>query len=333
MGLHLSIDRVPGADRMADWRNHGEDEAEREYMESGADVIEYYPSYVESETDGNLELFTRKWCENGPTVGAFADCGNNGRIIGGENVPEEILSLILSHVDSKSLPNCRLVCQRWKNIIDLDIWRFKLEKKVYRQLTNLLHNIRSPFPIIYRVFKHKSFNRNLIKNPSGEEKLCHWEILKNGGDGWKIEEPPNGADELPFDENFPTTSCFSTSYIRCTKVQLIDLWAEGLSPIIMDELRPTIYVSEWYAARYDCASTYTLYVTLLNRNQQKLLAFKQTKRVEQWLGSEWNKVEHEFKNYCEGVRYVKFFHSGCDCQFWKGHYGSKMSRACVRVVL
>jgi F-box associated region. len=44
-------------------------------------------------------------------------------------------------------------------------------------------------------------------------------------------------------------------------------------------------------------------------------------------------VSHVFQNYGPGVRFIKFYHGGMDTQFWAGHYGSKMSGACVKLMI
>jgi hypothetical protein len=44
-------------------------------------------------------------------------------------------------------------------------------------------------------------------------------------------------------------------------------------------------------------------------------------------------VSHVFHNYGPGVRFIKFYHGGIDTQFWAGHYGSKMSGACVKLMI
>lgn len=43
--------------------------------------------------------------------------------------------------------------------------------------------------------------------------------------------------------------------------------------------------------------------------------------------------EHEFKNYGKGLRKIKFSHGGQDSRCWSGHYGSKMSGACIKLKL
>ena len=42
-------------------------------------------------------------------------------------------------------------------------------------------------------------------------------------------------------------------------------------------------------------------------------------------------VKHVFKGYGKGLRKIIFAHRGVDDAFWKGHYGSKMARACVTI--
>jgi hypothetical protein len=51
---------------------------------------------------------------------------------------------------------------------------------------------------------------------------------------------------------------------------------------------------------------------------------------------EWNTMEYAFRfkeeyaDKMDQVRYLVFVHDGKDNQFWKGHYGTKFARACVR---
>ena len=40
-----------------------------------------------------------------------------------------------------------------------------------------------------------------------------------------------------------------------------------------------------------------------------------------------------FQKYGPGVRFIRFYHGGKDTQFWAGHYGSKMSGACVKLMI
>lgn len=38
-----------------------------------------------------------------------------------------------------------------------------------------------------------------------------------------------------------------------------------------------------------------------------------------------------FQRYGPGIRFIKFYHGGMDTQFWAGHYGSKMTGACIKL--
>lgn len=131
--------------------------------------------------------------------------------------------------------------------------------------------------------------------------------------------------------------CFATSYGPCVKEQIIDLQKVGCESWVIDEIQPKITVSEWYffpfqtycttirfqflcrhTARYDCASTYKLYVALLrnppiqlrmypeyhfhgNQNddvpyvrrqpaQYVVSEYFKTTIVQQWMGGMWEEV-------------------------------------------
>lgn len=62
-----------------------------------------------------------------------------------------------------------------------------------------------------------------------------WNIHKNGGDRWIVEEEPVGCEPLPEDPFFGPNdrSCFVTSFQWCSKYVVVDLWAAGLNPTVM----------------------------------------------------------------------------------------------------
>lgn len=285
-------------------------------------------------------------------------------------IPEEILSIILSYVEPKNLVfDCRRVCKTWCNVIDSQVWRLKFQRINY--IVPKVQEL--PWFACYWIFTKKTLNRNLIKNGCGEENFKHWNILSNGGDRWKIEKPPSGSENFPEDadeEVLKNNSCFVTSFTVCVKEQIIDLAAEGATPEFMDIIKPIITVSEWYAGRFDCRCVYQLIVELLDENKlplhpptksdesrtqfrnngvgayvprRQLLNLESsyvTKghfEIRKGAGSAdgwaWHKVTHVFDNFGPGVRYIKFAHSGKDSQFWKGHYGSKMTGASVVLTL
>lgn len=201
---------------------------------------------------------------------------NNGFIFNDDHyIPEEILVNILScHVDYKTLLSCQLVCKQWNLLIKkYNVWRKKAE---LMQDRTLLLDENVPWTSYYNICHKKPFNRNLIKNYSGQngfnadhkwdakkfpkcaikscEKKRHflikkdvdsdWTITSDGGNGWAVEAPPQGIASLPDDSVFDGNNCcFVTSYGKCWKKQVIDLVEEGISIYILDNWQPTIKVS------------------------------------------------------------------------------------------
>ncbi|XP_012278029.1 F-box only protein 6 isoform X2 [Orussus abietinus] len=259
----------------------------------------------------------------------FDENGDNGLIMGQMYIPEELLSEILFYVDPDSLLNCKLVCKRWNVLIQTYIWRKKAEAIVNGPLP-LGKDI--PWYVYYAICAKKSFERNLLKNHSGQYGNKHWKILSDGGNCWKVECPPVGVPDLPDDPVFEKKQhCFVTSYDHCTKEQTVDLIAEGLSSHLLDSLQPPIVVSEWYASRWDCPAVYECSARLLGEDKSILDSFQFHDIIETEKQNKWLHMSHEFRNYGSGVRKVSFYHGGMDRMFWAGHYGSKMAGACVLV--
>lgn len=257
-----------------------------------------------------------------------------GLVLCGVSISPDILNDILAYVPKHDLvKNCVLVCRLWKSVLDAQtIWKLKCVRE----------NIPFPSRVVglprhfYRRLCFKNpFGRNLIKNPCGDDKLRHWIFKQSGGDGWTVETPPEGVDpliEIPELRN--VGSCFATSYAECIKYQTVDLIAEGCLEETLDKMQPKIMVSDWYAARFDCACRYQLEVVLLDKDKQEMKSFCHGPIDEQqWVGKQWHKVEHSFQGYGPGLRYVFFQQLGHDLQFWAGHYGSKMTASTVRVLV
>lgn len=248
------------------------------------------------------------------------------------NIPEEVLIHILSYVDAQTLVNLRLCCKLWKELIDKEVWKMKAYRERYSSLRSVNPKLKLPWYVYYIICIRDPFEKNLIRNHCGQEQLGHWNIKSSGGDRWVIEDPPQGADTLPESEEIENlSSCFATSFYSCSKEQLINLNEHGFNDKIMDEVQPDIEVSEWYAGRFDCGCIYEMQAELQNENQEEVVNFSCRESIEQWQGREWNKVSHVFRNYDKGVRFIRFYHGGVDTQFWAGHYGSKMTGACVKL--
>ncbi|XP_046383868.1 F-box only protein 44-like [Ischnura elegans] len=266
-----------------------------------------------------------------------SDIGN-GLILSHYHLPEEVLGHILSFVDEKSLVfNCRFVCRIWRDVV---------QQRALKDRAERLHLALKPHQALklqwsdyYWLLRKKPLGRNLLKNNCGKNAKKHWTIISNGGDGWRVEKTPCGAEGLPptnsKGEAHPDfmghSSCFVTSFYSCSKEQIINLREHGLTNNFMDHVQPPIHISEWTACRFDCGSIYELDVTLLDEKRQVLGNFQYRENFSEKLREKWYQVTHIFQDYGPGVRYVKFYHGGVDQQFWKGHYGSKMSGGSVRV--
>ncbi|XP_065217207.1 F-box only protein 6-like [Planococcus citri] len=286
---------------------------------------------------------------------ADSDRDLNGLIL--SNIPEEVLGLILSYVDPDSLVFlCRPVCKLWKNLIDEDVWKIRIRTSKQRSFSKLSHaermTLKLPWYIYYSIFTGDPFERNLMKNHCGQDKMNHWFEFKErsipqqpivmrqprlGNAFWKIETvPEGGSDPLPEHNDFGNcTTCFVNSFRLEGKYQIIDLKSHRISQKIMDKFQPTITASEWNAGKSDYEYEYQLTVRLLDEHKNVLLEKQSPVKVliEQWKGKAWKKVELIFDNYGPGVRYIKFIHEGRDTQCWSGHYGSKMSGAVVKISL
>lgn len=271
---------------------------------------------------------------------------NNGFVLKSYFIPEEILINILTFIEPERLLNLSLVCKSWCNIIkSSNIWRNIYEKKHPNKSAPKL-----PWYAFYSYFTTDNFV-NLIRNGNGEERFKHWKIVKNFGDEFRIEEIPEGSDNLP--ENVPEfhghKSCFSTSFYECNKAQVIDLRNKRLLRYIIKELKPAIYASEWVAGRFDCGCVYKLFISGYDKKFDEEMLHEETDDYEgefpiiqpifkekQKLtfgageGTKWTKVEIKVSNYKDGLITIIFQHEGLDTQFWKGHYGSKMAGGVVR---
>jgi len=179
-----------------------------------------------------------------------------------------------------------------------------------------------------RIRAVKAEYRNVLKNGDASHGFDSWNILKNDGDRWKVEDGP--AASCPCK---PVRYNFVTSYGWDAKAQTIDLLAEGLKRDFLD-LIPKIEVSEWICSRTDCLGRYRLLVELRDEKQKSIDRFD-TGVIDAPIAANWvypwTRVAHTFNSYPKGLRFIYFEHSGIDTKFWAGHYGSKMTCAEVRI--
>ncbi|XP_077336370.1 F-box only protein 27 isoform X2 [Lithobates pipiens] len=255
-----------------------------------------------------------------PKYTSFSDIVYNKDL---DQLPDEVLLLILSYVPAKDLDYCRCVSRRWKCLVDSPtIWRIKCQRMNRRDVLHVADMCQNtPWK---RLYLAKPFSRNLVRNPCGSELLQYWDI-KNGGDGWAVERSRIALE----DAESPT--CFVTSYQWCEKQQIIDLVKEGLWEHFLDVHQPPICVSDWYGGRHDCGCVYSLKVQLLAVDKIAVLQEFAIRPdpIPQWNDEKYTQVSHEFRGYGPGVRYVKFMHKGKDSQIWKGRYGARITNSSV----
>ncbi|XP_048035192.1 uncharacterized protein LOC125260737 [Megalobrama amblycephala] len=165
---------------------------------------------------------------------------------------------------------------------------------------------------------------NLLKNPSAQDGLRGWKIVRSEGE-WVTAE-----NRKPLPDT--VTKCFLTSYGVCLKRQLIDLEKEGYSDAFMDQVQPHIKISDWYAPLDVSGSEYQICVELLDERKNPIRTFQPEKVIFSFGNSEpWCQMTHVFKDYGPGIRFIRFTHGGKDTQYWAGHYGIRVTNSSVEI--
>ena len=282
-------------------------------------------------------------------------------------LPHEIVFAIFEYVPAREIvQTCRRVCRGWKLFFDDPrFWQLRMAQSgnydgrlanipsvnwpqlcirtIYNP--NLIKSIGmdgelslDPWTISYDDWKH--FSQNLTYTEQQEHRSGYnygggymWDIENGGGNKWDVEKTIPDQNTQLLAENGGSSKNYVTSYEWCCRQQILDLSKLGFAPAILDTLQPVIEVSEWFCARNDCGSKFKLRVDLLDKQYSSLAKFEHSEETPQWHGDAlgWRKVEHKFRNYGAGVRYIRFADAGKDTQWWAGHYGSKMAGAWVRV--
>ncbi|WP_194165895.1 phospholipase D-like domain-containing protein [Shewanella sp. YLB-07] len=155
---------------------------------------------------------------------------------------------------------------------------------------------------------------NLLQSP---ELLASWEIVKNGGDGFKVSQQANG------DTYFETSSDWSV------RAQTIDLLSQGYTPEQLDSGHYPIFFSGSYGA-VSCPGDYYLKVTLLDQNKQALKTLDSQIKHHNFacdfnLNKAYRDVVRDYvTDYPTGVRYIRWEDGGKDRLHWSGHYGTQL---------
>uniref|UniRef100_A0A8C6XKM1 F-box protein n=1 Tax=Naja naja TaxID=35670 RepID=A0A8C6XKM1_NAJNA len=186
-----------------------------------------------------------------------------------QDLPDDVLLAVLRLLPINELIwNCQLVCSRWRDIMHSSfLWKHKYQEE----------DADLKMPKTFYIFCH--LEKNLIKNPCGEEGLDFWDTATPSNGQWKIKDvfEKDSAklqawdflqrniyikDEwIPYQE---VAKCFAAYNGLCTKSQLITLKDEGYWDQLMDDGRPTIVVKDWFYSSFN--SHYRLCVKLLSED-------------------------------------------------------------------
>ncbi|XP_029674853.1 F-box only protein 44-like [Formica exsecta] len=277
----------------------------------------------------------------------ISDEDYNGLTICNRNVSTELLTEIFCNADHGTLLNCQLVCKYWRTVIQNYVWWKKAGLALGKPFPRYE---KIPWHVFYFICKTKPpFERNLLKNHSGEELDNNWNILSDGSSRWTVENPPIGVPELPLTEPIfeGKQYCFAMAFYNFSyreivggfglKKQVVDLVAEGFHPHILDVLQPPIVISEWYSCQNGYSAIYECLIELLGveekDNAVKVLdLFRFSDAIKGERQNKWQYISRIFTNYGRGLRKITFIDSGMgNSPPGERYWGTKMAGACIRI--
>ncbi|CAD6186932.1 unnamed protein product [Caenorhabditis auriculariae] len=165
--------------------------------------------------------------------------------------------------------------------------------------------------------------------------------FSQGGNGFAIETPPHGC----VNDHPDVETCFATTFNYCHYNLRVDLTKWGIEEWVLDYIRPTIRITELVAPRNDCGCSYEIYARLSEENRAHFGSVNyldpqfhsycklEKREWPQWSGCGWEEVALEISEYPIGMRFLSITSGGKDSQFWSGHYGPKMARLKIEIVL
>ncbi|XP_063173720.1 F-box only protein 44-like [Candoia aspera] len=229
------------------------------------------------------------------------------------DLPEDTLLDVLSRVPKRDLiHNCRLVCKRWRYLVDLPVvWKRKCERLGFH-----LEQLEGGLPD-WRAFFFSLSKRNLLRNSCGRAWLRYWELRPVD---WMAEDIPRGfrrhfpkifkkKNKSPLPDSIWT--CFVPTWHQIgglrffvKKSQRVTLQDKGFQNWVMDEFKPNIMVKDCYFNVDN--SHYQLTVKLLSADFQALQKFCKVFEVHERVPTveEWRGVLYTFENCPRGVRYL-----------------------------
>ncbi|XP_026821655.1 F-box only protein 6-like [Rhopalosiphum maidis] len=236
-------------------------------------------------------------------------------------LPNEVIVNTFTFIDADTLFDCRLVCKRWKELIDEYAFQEKAAREnefmndgrgyySFSQInSNDIRKLDLPWYVFYVIIKYDPFNRNLVKNHCGQGGLNHWGNITNTlwsmpgdfdmfnfVDMSCIQQIPQDNRYVLSDPDFDGyTSCFviDFQYLRTIDQQII-FKDYGLNEIVMKTLRPKISFSAWYYRDNSQHISYTLRATVHSRTNEIIgLCDNVDTGLQREFG--WNKVSNSFE--------------------------------------
>lgn len=96
---------------------------------------------------------------------------DNGLVLSGHFLPEEVLMHMLSFVPAKNILQCSEVCKMWHNVSKSNLlWHVKYRRE-YRKKPK-----RVPWYVYYCLFTTDYFDKNLLVNTNGQQGMEHWTV-------------------------------------------------------------------------------------------------------------------------------------------------------------
>jgi len=269
-------------------------------------------------------------------------------------LPTEILEEIFLRLDYKTLlKSISCVCRKWKAIVhNTTFWKNKILYNDIQIPSNVLSNPDLDWKFFSSLCTDHNYVTNLIQNGCGEDvevltihqaielennsddsdspwpDYPNWNVLSSGGQGWTLELLGSEENNLI---DVTRNACYSTSYMSCTKEQIVHL---SFPSWILDNFQPDISISDYYNKSPGHGAIYELHVMIIDGCGNKLgKPFTIRENIDRNEHDRWRKVTHTFKNYGVGARYVKFYHGGmtADNDMDEGWYGAKMTGSSVVV--
>lgn len=153
---------------------------------------------------------------------------------------------------------------------------------------------------------------NLVTNPNGDAGSTAGWTLVNGGQGWIAKEEG-----------------FITSYVQCSKSQVITLADKGLTAAYMDT-SPSITISDDYRTYGGTNDTFFLNIELRGATGNVLASYASGTLT---TGTATQTVTKIFTGYPAGVRSIYIQDGGKDGEGWAGQYGAYIRNTTAKVAL